>query len=81
MVQQYAFGRHFSLESDHKPLEVILQKPLSRVPWRLQSVMMRLYLANMLSRAFLPFEGDDEDDFDFVNMVSYLPISDKRIVK
>ena len=38
-----------------------------------------IHLADMLYRAFLPFEGDDEDDLDFVNMVSYLPISDKRI--
>ena len=32
----------------------------------------------MLYRALLPFEGDDEDDLEFVNMVSYLPISDKQ---
>lgn len=26
---QYTFGHHISVESGHKPLEVILQKPLS----------------------------------------------------
>ena len=91
---QNTFGRHVSVESDHKPLEVILQKPLSRAPRRLQSMMMRLqkndftvhyergknmYLADMLSRAFLPFECDDGDDLEFVNMVNYLHVSDERI--
>ena len=90
---QYTFGHHVSVESDYKPLEVILQKPLSHAPQRLQSMLMRLqkydftvhyvcgknmHLADM-SRAFLPFEGNDEDNLVFVNMVSYLPISNKRI--
>ena len=62
-------------------------------PRRLQSMMMRLqkydftvhcergknmHLADT-SRAFLPFECDDGDDVEFVNMVDYLPISDERI--
>jgi len=38
-----------------------------------------MHLAYMLSQAFLPFEGDDEDHLKFVNMVSYLPISNKCI--
>ena len=91
---QYTFGRHVNVESDHKPLEIILLKPLSRAPRRFQSMMMRLqkydftvhyergknmHLADTLSRAFLPFECDDEDDLEFVNMVNYLPISDERI--
>ena len=38
-----------------------------------------MHLADTLSRAFLPFEGDNEDDLEFVNMVNYLPISDERI--
>ena len=37
------------------------------------------HVANALSRAYLPFEGDDEDDLEFVTMVSYLPISNNRI--
>ena len=91
---QYAFRRHVNVESDHKPLEVILQKPLSRAPRRLQSMMMRLqkynftvhyergknmHIADMLSRTSLPFECDDNDDLEFVHMVNYLPISDERI--
>lgn len=38
-----------------------------------------MHLANMLLQAFLPFEGDDEDHLKFMNMVSYLPISNKCI--
>ena len=38
-----------------------------------------MYLADTLSRAFLPFECDDGDDLEFVNMVNYLPISDECI--
>ena len=91
---QYTFGRHVNVESDHKPLETILQKPLVRAPRRLQSMMMRLqkydfnvhyergtnmHLADTLSRAYLPFPGKEEDDIESVNMVQYLPISDKRL--
>ena len=91
---QYTFGRHVNVASDHKPLETILQKQLARAPRRLQSMMMRLqkydftvpyergknmHLADMLSQAYLPFQGKEEDDIVSVNMVRYLPISDKRL--
>ena len=93
---QYTFGRHVNVASDHKPQETILQKPLVRAPRRLQSMMMRLqkydftiqyergknmHLADMLSQAYLPFQGKEEDDIVSVNMVRYLPISDKRLDK
>ena len=39
---QYTFGRHVHIKSDHKPQETILQKPLARAPRRLQLMMMRL---------------------------------------
>ena len=29
---QYTFGHHVNIASDHKPLETILQKPLARAP-------------------------------------------------
>ena len=63
------FGRTEHVQSDHKPLESILKKPLYRAPKRLQAMMMRLqrydliisyvsgkllYLADTLSRAFSP---------------------------
>ena len=73
---------------------MILQKPLARAPRRLQLMMMRLqkydftvhyergenmHLADMLSRAYLPYNGKEVDDFESVNMVRYLPISDQRL--
>ena len=39
---QYTFGRHVKIQSDHKPLESILKKPLARAPKRLQGMMLRL---------------------------------------
>ena len=37
-----------------------------------------MHLADMLTRAYLPFQGKEEDDIVSVNMVRYLTISDKR---
>ena len=31
-LNQYTFGRHVHIESDYKPQETILQKPLARAP-------------------------------------------------
>lgn len=39
---QYTYGRKVLIESDHKPLEAILRKPLSAAPRRLQDIMMKL---------------------------------------
>ena len=65
---QYTFGHNVTVQSDHKPLERILKKPLFSAPNRLQGMIMRLqrynlevvytqgkllYLADTLSRAFL----------------------------
>ncbi|KAK3703506.1 hypothetical protein QZH41_002225 [Actinostola sp. cb2023] len=92
---QYVFGRHVKIQSDHKPLEAILKKPLGCAPRRLQGMMMRLqkydfevryeqgknmHLADTLSRAFLPTtEHPSGADFENVNMASFLPISDERL--
>lgn len=38
-----------------------------------------MHLADMLSRAYLPYNGKEVDDFESVNMVRYLPISDQRL--
>lgn len=73
---QYTFGRPVTVRSDHKPLESILKKPLSSAPRRLQGMMMRLqkynisvhyecgakmYIADLLSRAYLPEVGREDD--------------------
>jgi len=64
---QYIYGKHVTIETDHKPLEAIFNKPLSQAPSRLQRMLMQLqgydinlkykkgtemYIADALSRAF-----------------------------
>ena len=69
---QYNLGRPVIVRSDHKPLESILNKPLSSATRRQQEMMARLqkcnidvryafganmYIANLLSRGYLPEVG------------------------
>ncbi|GFS01191.1 retrovirus-related Pol polyprotein from transposon 17.6 [Elysia marginata] len=54
---QYTYGRLISIENDHKPLEMILNKPLSQAPKRLQNLMIRINRYN-ISFKFVP--GKDE---------------------
>jgi hypothetical protein len=64
----YIYGHHTIVQSDHKPLEVILRKPLSQTTPRLQRMLLRLLkfqieicytpgkqvlVADALSRAYL----------------------------
>ncbi|XP_021341363.1 uncharacterized protein K02A2.6-like [Mizuhopecten yessoensis] len=66
---QYLYGRLIDVESDHKPLESILKKPIGVAPARLQRMMLQLQkynvsvrhvpgkqisVANALSRKFVP---------------------------
>ena len=106
---QYVYGREILVESDHQPLETILRKPLHEAPRRLQRMMMELqrydltvkylngenmYLADTLSRAFLPIIESDYDndervcpfntsqkDFENVENVdgTEIAISDQRL--
>ena len=92
---QYTFGQPVTVRSDHKPLESILKKPLSSTPRWLQGMMMRLqkynidvhyecgakmYIANLLSRAYLPEVGiEDGKEFELVNMVKLLPARDQKL--
>ena len=94
---QYTFGQLVKVQSDHKPLESILRKPLSSAPRRLQGMMMRLqkynievryergtqmHIADMLSRAYLPDNTSVGDqDFEQINMSSFLPITDRRLLE
>lgn len=65
---QYTYGRPVRVQSDHKPLENIIKKPLIQAPKRLQRMLLRLQkydlnityvpgrdmlLADTLSRAYL----------------------------
>ena len=72
------------IESDHKPLETILKKSLSCAPMRLQKMMLllqrydvnvinkkgtTLYIADTLSRAYLPEEAQEADtDYEILTV-------------
>ena len=71
----YTYGRHVTVESDHRPLEVILKKPIVMAPKRLQRMLLRLQrytfqlkyspgsqvlVADALSRA--PTRKEEESD-------------------
>ena len=74
----YLYGqREITVESDHKPLEAILKKPIHQAPLRLQKMILRLkpyavnvkyipgshlVLADALSRAYLPSQAADKPD-------------------
>ncbi|CAI5681852.1 unnamed protein product [Oreochromis niloticus] len=44
---EYMYGRHVTIESDHKPLESILKKPLASAPPRLQRMILQLQKYNI----------------------------------
>ena len=92
---QFTFGRHVAVFTDHKPLEAILKKPLACAPRHLQGMIMRLqkydlevryekgtemHIADFLSHAYLSSTKHPTGaDFEHVNMASFLPISDQRL--
>lgn len=62
---EYVYGKHLTIETDHKPLEIIFKKPLHTAPPRLQRILFdvtqyspdvhykkgaELYVADTLSR-------------------------------
>ena len=92
----YTFGRKTIVHINHKPLESIVKKPLHRVPKRLQGIMIRLqkydleiryergnrmFLADTLSRAYLPSRVQVESEFETINVTNYLPISQARLLQ
>ena len=63
---QFVYGRHLTVENDHKLLKFILNKPVANVPARIERLMLRLqrysfdfvwipekqmHIADVLSRA------------------------------
>ena len=89
---QYTFERRTIVHSAHKPLEMIVKKPLHKAPRRLQGMLLSMLhydievvyhkgkemcIADTLSRAYLPHSGGT-DNFGAVNTVRHLPISTVR---
>ena len=71
----YIYGKHFTVESDHKPLQPIFSKPIANAPPRIQRFRLKLQkydmtiqftpgrnlpVADALSRAYLPQLPEDE---------------------
>ena len=82
---QYTYGRSVMVESDHKPLERILAKPLVPAPKRLQKMILRLqrynlevrykkgremFLANTLSRHYPKLAAATQDHKEHVLLPS-----------
>ncbi len=77
------YGRHVIIQSDHKPLTSIVNKPMSKISSRLQRMLLKLikydyevqyvpgnqmYLADTLSRAF-KIDKQIKDDPEMNNIV------------
>ena len=92
----YTFGNKTIVFSDHKLLESIFKKPLHRAPKRLQGMIIclqkydlevryekgsNMFVADTLSRAFLPAGEQDENEFETINMMKYLPVSEERLMQ
>ena len=91
---QYIFGKPIAVYNDHKPLlEAIFKKPLLSAPMRLQRMLLKLQcydisvnyqkgsdmqLADTLSRAYLPEQPGDGEEFEYVNMTNFISISSTK---
>ena len=75
IFNQYTFGKQVMVESDHKPLETIVKKPLVNAPPRLQRMLLRLqkynfviqykpgtlmYISDMFSRGYVHENQDKQ---------------------
>ena len=73
---QFVYGRKVTVQSDHKPLEATMTKPLSQAPPRIQRLLIRLqkyqptvqyvpgkymFIADTLSRAYLTGSNEQQD--------------------
>ena len=92
-LHNYTFGRLVTIHTDHKPLESILQKPISLAPARLQRMLLRLakynikveyvgakrvLLADTLSRLLIPGKDKEVAGLD-VTIAQVLKIAPTRL--
>ena len=90
--REYILGKPVVVQTDHKPLETILRKPMGTAPLRLQAMILKVsgydlqveylpgkkqILADTLSRASLD-EMPPEDDELQVNMVERISITEAK---
>lgn len=90
---QYVYGRPVTVNSDHKPLEAIAQKPLRNAPKRLQGMLLKvqkydinivykpgtkMYLADTLSRAYIFGARSPCEDFEHVNAAKFVLMTDRK---
>ena len=90
--REYILGKTIVVQTDHKPLETILRKPIAVTPLRLQEMMLKVsdydlkvgyllgkkqVLADTLSRASLKELQADEDEIQ-VNMLERISISEPK---
>ena len=90
--REYILGKETLVQTDHKPLEMILRKPMATAPLRLQAMMLKLsgydlkveylpgkkqVLADTLSRAS-PNEAPPEEEDIQVNMLERISISEPK---
>ena len=91
--EQYTYGRPVTIESGHKPMEVIAKKLLRCAPKRLQGMFCKIqrfdinivynpgswmYLADTLSRAYLPSSENTQGDFEMIKVHKILPVSEEK---
>ena len=108
---QYVYGRSITVQTDHKPLGTIFKKSLLSAPKRLQRMLLQLqryslnkaykpgkelFIADTLSRAFLPNKPTTEElnsevlvvrqeeylikSIEEISMVEFLPITSERLI-
>jgi len=91
---QYTYGRHVTVITDHKPLVSIVAKPLMKAPKRLQSLLLRcqkynytlqyqsgksIPIADALSRAPLVEAMKPAEEVYTVSNVNLSPINSSRL--
>ena len=91
----YIIGKNVTVETDHKPLEVIMKKPLLTAPMRLQRMMLQLqrydltlvykkgsqlFIADTLSRAQLS-ETSPADVYEDYEVLTVKPVGSHEMAE